>query len=174
MLTQETIVKIIATFVALLSTFLIQYAAKLSINRVIRTKRFKESRGRFIYRISRAFLLFLGAFALISIWGVEVKNVWVFVTSVVGIVAIGFFAVWSMLSNIVAGLFLFVADPFRIDDEIVILPEGIQDIVIDLKLMFVVLEDGNGNTLHIPNNLLFQRVVKKIKRQSNGGYTPSD
>lgn len=155
--------QVIVTAVTLLLTFVLLYIVKLSIRRFVHTKKFKESRGRFIYKTSRAFVLLFAVLGLISIWG-EVKNVWVFATSVVGIIAIGFFAVWSMLSNIVAGFFLFVADPFRIEDEIVILPEGIQGMVIDLKLMFVVLRDKNGDILHIPNNFLFQRVVKRISR----------
>lgn len=162
--------KAIATVITVLSVFLLLYVIKVFIRRVVRQKSFRESRGWFIYKMSRAFVLLFALLAVISIWGVNVKNVWVFVTGVVGIIAIGFFAVWSLLSNIVAGFFLFVADPFRIDDQIVLLPEGLQGTVVDLKLMFVVLKDGNGDLLHIPNNLLFQRVVKKIsgKREDGG------
>jgi small-conductance mechanosensitive channel len=159
--------KAIATAIAVSSVFLLLYVTKVSIRRVVRQKSFRESRGWFIYKVSRAFVLLFAILAVISIWGVNVRNIWVFVTSVVGIIAIGFFAVWSLLSNIVAGFFLFVADPFKLDDEIVILPEGLQGTVIDLKLMFVVLRDGNGDILHVPNNLLFQRVVKKIGREGD-------
>ena len=71
-----------------------------------------------------------------------------------------------MLSNVVAGLFLFLSDPFRIDDEIVVLPEEIQGVVKDVKVLFVVLEDNEGNVVHIPSNLLFQKMIKKVKHNN--------
>ena len=160
-------VKITVTLAILVVVVVLRYVLRSSIHRFAASRQFKESRGKFIYRISRTFLYLFALLAVVSVWGVDVRNVWVLLTSVMGIVAIGFFAVWSMLSNIVAGFFLFAADPFRIDDEIVVLPEGIQGTVVDLKLMFVVLRDEKGDVLHIPNNLLFQRVVKRIAREED-------
>ncbi|MFO7821061.1 MAG: mechanosensitive ion channel [Lentisphaeria bacterium] len=95
------------------------------------------------------------------IWGVDIKNFGVFLSSVLGLVAIGFFAVWSILSNVLAGFFLFISDAFRIDDVITLLPEDISGTVKENKLMFVVLEDDSGDTLHVPNNLLIQKVIKR-------------
>ena len=34
--------------------------------------------------------------------------------------------------------------------------------VIDFKLFFIVMEDAEKNILHIPNNMLFQKYIKKI------------
>lgn len=55
------------------------------------------------------FLLILG---FILIWGVDVKNIGVVMSSVFAVIGIGFFAQWSILSNITSGVIMFL--PFRI------------------------------------------------------------
>ena len=157
----EVFTQIIVTCGALVLLFAVHLVARSAINRFAGARQLKESRTRLAHKVSRTSLLSLGAFVALSIWGVDVKNLWIFVTSVVGIVAIGFFAVWSILSNIIAGFILLVSDAFRIGDTITILPDGIQGRVTESKLMFVVLEDSNGDIYHIPNNLLFQKYIKK-------------
>ena len=97
---------------------------------------------------------------VISIWSVDVGNLWVFFTSVLGIVAIGFFAVWSILSNVVAGIILLLSQSIRIGDDIVILPDEIKGKVIKINLMFTMLK-GKKHEIHIPNNQLFQKFIKK-------------
>lgn len=142
--------------------FIVLYGAKFAVRKMVKRNSIKESEGKLVLKIMRSFLGLLALLIIVSIWGIDVKNIWVFLTSVIGIVAIGFFAVWSILSNVVAGFLLFISNPFNIEDTITILPDDIKGKVVDLKLMFVVLQDDEGAIMHIPNNLLFQKVVKKI------------
>jgi len=154
--------KLIATLLVLVIGFLGQRLLRVSIDKFVEARQIKRVRGELVGRIARWLGWGVIAILLISVWGVDTQNLWLFATSVVGVLAVGFFASWSMLSNLVAGLFLFFSDPFKIDDEIVVLPEDIRGTVIDIKALFVVLEDSQGNVLHIPTNLLFQKTIKKI------------
>jgi len=97
---------------------------------------------------------------VISVWSVDVGNLWVFFTSVLGIVAIGFFAVWSILSNIIAGVILLLSQSVKIGDDIVILPDEVKGKVAKITLMFVTLKDGK-HEVHVPNNMFFQKFIKK-------------
>ena len=106
------------------------------------------------------------ALALVSVWGVDVHNLWLFFTSVVGLIAIGFFAVWSILSNVITGIIIIISKDFRIGDELNIQPENISGNIVDMSLLFLKLEDKEGFSIHIPNNLVFQRIVRK-KRSKN-------
>ncbi len=143
----------------------IALACRFAVHNYAGRKALNETRERFAKKIVNYLLFSLMILALIVIWGVE-ENVGLFVSSVIGLIAIGFFAVWSILSNIVAGFFLFFSDPFRVGDQVVILPENISGKAIDIKLLFVVLEDEDGSILHVPNNLLFQKVIKRRGRTS--------
>lgn len=143
---------------------MVQRISLVSIKKIVKTKQLKPTRGKFVYRILSILNLFIGGFLIISIWGVHTENLWIFVTSVLGIIAIGFFATWSLLSNITATLILFVVNPFKINDEIVILPEEFQGVVIDINVLFVVIESQDGNIIHIPSNFLFQKMIKTVKK----------
>lgn len=76
--------------------------------------------------------------------------------------AIGFFAVWSILSNIFAGVILFFSQTVRIQDTIEIIPDNVKGTVKDINLFFLTLTDENGNDITIPSNMIFQKMIKKI------------
>ena len=113
-----------------------------------------------LVQVSSTIVWLLVIIAIISLWSVDVQNLWVFFTSVLGIVAIGFFAVWSILSNVVAGVILLLSQSVKIGDDITILPEDIKGKVVKITLMFVTLKDKK-HEIHIPNNQFFQKFIKK-------------
>ena len=149
-----------ATLVVL--TLAILWALKTGIVRFIDRRQMHRLRGRFIYRSARVFLFTFLAFALAYVWGFDPERFWVVVTGFIGLVAIGFFAVWSLLSNFVAGIFLFLSDPFRISDEIELPEVEVGGKVRDIRPLFVVLEEASGHTVYVPNNLLFQKTFRRF------------
>ena len=96
---------------------LVLVALKATIVRFVRVRQMHRLRGRFVYRMARVFTVIFASFVLAYVWGFDPEKLWVVVTGFLGLVAIGFFAVWSLLSNTIAGLFLFLSDPFKINDE---------------------------------------------------------
>lgn len=97
--------------------------------------------------------------ALILIWGVDIRNLWVSVTGLIAMVAVAFLAVWSLIGNILAGVLLYFTAPFRVDDYIEILPEQIRGKVLAINTFFTVLHDDNGHYVNIPNSMMFQKYV---------------
>ncbi len=78
---------------------------------------------------------------------------------VLALIAIGFFAVWSTLSNVLCSLFLLTVRPFHMGDEVELLPDPVRGRVTDLNLFFTTLATDDGRLVQIPNNLFFQRVA---------------
>lgn len=144
------------------AAFAILYTLKAAIGRYVNVRQMHRLRGRFVYRTARALLLVFLAFSLAYIWGFDPEKLWVLVTGFIGLVAIGFFAVWSLLSNMIAGTFLFLSDPFRINDEIEVPEAEINGRVLDIRPLFVVLEEPSGHTIYVPNNLLFQKIFRRF------------
>lgn len=101
--------------------------------------------------------------SIISIWGLNLDNLWIYITSVMGLVAIGFVAVWSMLSNLLASTILLASRRVRIGDEIEILPDKIKGVVVNITLLFIILEEKGYRTT-VPSNMFFQKFVR-IKRE---------
>jgi MscS family membrane protein len=143
-------------------TAAVLFALKSAILRFVRIRQMHRLRGRFVYRIARTLTLIFAAFLLAYAWGVTPENLWVLVTGFVGLVAIGFFAVWSLLSNIIAGFFLFLSDPFKINDEIEVPEVSLEGKVLDIRPLFVILEEPSGHTVFIPNNVLFQKSFRRL------------
>ena len=89
---------------------------------------------------------------------------------VLALIAIGFFAVWSTLSNVLCSLFLLTVRPFHMGDEVELLPDPVRGRVIDLNLFFTTLATDDGRLVQIPNNLFFQRVA--VRRRAGAAQPP--
>ena len=87
------------------------------------------------------------------------------ISTVLAMVAIGFFAVWSLLSHTTATIILIILHPFSVGDDIELPSENVKCRVIDLNFFFTTLIIHDGSQWRVPNNLFFQKV---IKRQSGG------
>ena len=88
------------------------------------------------------------------------------------LVAIGFFAVWSTLSNVLCALFLLTVRPFHVGDELELVPDPLRGRVVDLNLFFTTLQADDGRLVQVPNNLFFQRVV--VRRCADVGVPLSE
>ena len=100
---------------------------------------------------------------LLQVWGV-LENAWAVFTAVFAMVAIGFVAIWSVLSNSLCALFLLVTKPFRVGDKIQIVGDAFSGKVVDFNLLFTTLreEGSEGASIQIPNNIFFQRMIRRI------------
>ncbi len=129
-------------------------------NHLSRTRYFTIKR---LINIGSVILFFI---ILILIWGINIKNLWVSLTGILAMIAVAFFAVWSLVGNILAGIIIFFTSPFKINDQIEILPDGIKGKVLAINTFFTLLSDSEENLISIPNSLLFQKYVKKIRKKS--------
>jgi small-conductance mechanosensitive channel len=77
------------------------------------------------------------------------------VTGVFALVAIGFVAVWSVLSNTLCSLILMVVRPFRVGDTIGFPPDDYRGKVVNFNMIFTTLETDDGLLLQVPNNTFF-------------------
>ncbi len=94
-------------------------------------------------------------------------NVWAAVLAVAAMVAIGFFAVWSVLSNALCTLLILIYNPFRIGDFVTIPSDGVSGEAVDLNLMFTTLRTEEDDLIQIPNNLFFQKVIRRKRGKEN-------
>ena len=79
----------------------------------------------------------------------------------VTVIGVAFFAQWSILSNITAGIIVFFSSPFRIGDTIKILDKDypIEAKIIDIKSFYTLLKTTEGEQISLPNNLLLQKGI---------------
>jgi small-conductance mechanosensitive channel len=111
-------------------------------------------------RILRWGAVLLAAVLVLQQFGF-LRDVWTFLSAVLALVAIGFVAVWSVMSNVLCSLILIFARPFRVGDTIVIPSQGLEGKVINFTLLFTVLRDHDGSLIQIPNNTFFQTPIRR-------------
>jgi Mechanosensitive ion channel, beta-domain len=113
-----------------------------------------------VARVISAVLWVVVALILLSFWGISVSGLWASLVSVAAVIGVGFLAVWTMISNITASLFITMWRPFRLGDNVELLPDNLKGRAIDRNLMFTVLREDHGRALMVPNNLFFQRMFR--------------
>ena len=127
--------------------------------------------GLLIY--ASALLLILDRF------GVSGTVLWTAFTGFAAVAAVAFFAAWSVLSNIFCTLLIFTTRPFRLYDHVELLEAGdkpgLKGQVVDINLIYTTLrEEAEGQVLQVPNNLFFQRVLRRFRAGPPGTRVSPD
>lgn len=107
-------------------------------------------------------ILVIAAALVLGRWGFQVDTLIAVLGTILGLVAIGFVAVWSVLSNLLCAFVMVMFKPFAVGDEIELTGgDGVKGKVIDLSLISTTLSVGKDATILVPNNLFFQRIIKR-------------
>lgn len=102
------------------------------------------------------------ALGLLLAFGIDLQGLWSTLLGVLSLVAIGFVAMWSILSHMLASVLIVIFRPFEAGDRIeVVGDDPVLGEVVDLNLVYTTLRTEDGGTLQIPNNLFFQKVLKR-------------
>jgi small-conductance mechanosensitive channel len=106
--------------------------------------------------------VFIGTIiVLLGVFGFDLGGMWAMITGVGAMIAVGFIAVWSVLSNWLCTMVILITRPFAIGDEVEFVGEQTKGRVVDLNFIYTSLRAEDGATLQVPNNLFFQKVLKR-------------
>lgn len=107
-------------------------------------------------------------FLVLIILGIELKQIGVFASSILAVLGVGFFAQWSILSNLTASVILFFYHPMRIGDTIKIIDKE-YDLTGEVKNItgfYVMLYIPEGNRkITIPNTVILYKSIELIQNQ---------
>ena len=123
---------------------------------------FQKTRVIIINRII-TFILYSTAIVIIAfIWGVDEKQLLVYISSFLTILGIAFFAQWSILSNITAGLILYINYPVKIGDSITVLEKdnNVSGEIRDIGAFFITLKTKEGELITMPNAMILQKNIR--------------
>lgn len=133
------------------------------------------------------FIIYFAALMLIlERLGVSGTVLWTGFTGFAAVGAVAFFAAWSVLSNIFCTMLIFATRLFRLNDYVEVLESGekigVRGKVLDINLIHTTLQEVTlnesraGGLLQIPNNLFFQRIVRRWRGPSAPAHwmDPSD
>jgi len=124
-----------------------------------------EKRTRLVLKYIHLLINILAVIALIIIWGVQTKDIFITLSSIVTVVGVAMFAQWSILSNITSGVILFFSFPYKIGDFILIHNKDfpIEAEIEDIGAFHVYLKTRKGEIIVYPNNLMLQVGITILK-----------
>jgi small-conductance mechanosensitive channel len=102
--------------------------------------------------------------------GVSATVLWTALSGFVAVAAVAFFAMWSVLSNLLCAILIFTVGPFRLGDVVELVDTtdkpGVKGRVVAINLLYTTLiesaEAGTGGAMvQVPNSLFFQRSVRR-------------
>lgn len=150
---------VVCAFVFLLATFLGRVIGRGFDLLSSRTKTSRLSLRPF-ERVAKLFLLIGAGVIVLQLFGYNLSGVWTVLSTLMAMVAIGFIAVWSVLSNLSASALILFSGAVKVGDSIEISGETLTGKVTDIGLLFFTAEAEDGTRWRIPNNLVFQRVIR--------------
>jgi small-conductance mechanosensitive channel len=155
-------IQIIESLIVLVAYGVLYYVNHSLISKVFQSVARIDTGQRKVYRkVVNLFMSIVLVVVLSAIWGVDQSEIALFVSSVLTVMGIAFFAQWSILSNITASLILFFNHPLKIGDTIKVLDKEypFEGEIIDLTYFFVYVKISSTETLTIPNNVMLQKAI---------------
>jgi small-conductance mechanosensitive channel len=158
--------EIIGTGILFILVILLRVVVSKLVRSFARRSQKLEHRTRLVIKYIHLLINILAIFALIIIWGVETKDIFIALSSITTVVGVAMFAQWSILSNITSGIILFFSFPFKIGDIILIHDKDFpidEAEIEDIGAFHVYLKTKDGQMIIYPNNLLLQKGISILK-----------
>lgn len=153
----------------LLILFLVtwKFALKKSTHRIAKIAEFNIGRTQLMFKYINVIIFIIALFSLLYTWGVDLKDLNLFFSSVFAVIGIALFAIWSVLSNITSGVIMFFSFPFKIGDKIKIHDKEfpIVGVIEDIKAFQMHIRNDEGELITYPNNLILQKPISLLKKE---------
>ena len=159
--------ELLGTLICLAVFLILRFLTVKTIRKIGRISDLNHVRTRLVITYVSFALFAISVVAIVLIWGVNIREIGLIVSSVFAVLGVALFATWSVLSNITSGIILFFYFPYKIGDRIRIQDKDFPEeaIIVDIKAFNVNLLKENGELLIYPNNLLLQKGVVLIQKQ---------
>lgn len=124
-----------------------------------------QARTRLVVKYTNMLLASISLLAIFLIWGVDTGNILAVISAISAVIGVAFFAQWSILSNVTAGIILFFNAPFRIGNIIRIHDKDfpIEAEIVDIKGFHTFLKTKEGELILFPNSLMLQKGVSLVE-----------
>ena len=139
--------QIIMTIVTLIAYVFIVAAINSALSKYGIIQKVLEQRLVYLKKIVGLLMLLVLAISVAVIWGIDLKAMIIFTSSLFAVVGVGLFASWSILSNLTSSMILMFSFPYKIGDRIRIVDRRFLDQII--HPMLVPMEKGRNADYHL-------------------------
>ncbi len=141
---------------------------KKFVQKFINRKSINTNRTKLILNIGNFIFYVIAFLAIAIVWGVDFKQISVYLSSIIAVLGISFFAQWSVLSNLTSSVILFFYHPMRIGDRIRVLDKDFNwvGIVTDITGFYVHIKTDENENITLPNSLVIQKGIQLIEKNN--------
>ncbi len=158
--------KLIFTAILIVAVIVVMLIIKKAIKRFGLIRSIEVNRRKVIYYLSYLVIYLLASSILAIIWGFDFKQILFALSSVLAVLGVGFFAQWSILSNLTASAILFFNHPIRIGDRINIIDKDYDytGVIVDITSFFLFMKTDAGKNITIPTSLIMQKGIEILDK----------
>ena len=151
----------IHTAILIAFIIIVKLFASKAVNRILVRLDNDLKRKKITMRIINLFSLIFMIIGLAAIWNIDRSQLMVFITSLITVLGIAFFAQWSILANITSSLILFFNHPVKIGQRICVLDKEyeIEGKLIDISIYFLYIKTDEEELVTIPTSVALQKTI---------------
>ncbi len=155
-------IQIIQTIVIIFVFFITKLVTKRIIGKVGIRFKYQSGRIKITNKIVGVLLLIILTIVLLVIWGVDQSELLFFLSTILTILGVAFFAQWSIISNITSTLIIFFNHPIKMGDALTIMDKDypIEGTLSDIGIFFIIIKTKDGKKITIPSNVFMQKMIK--------------
>lgn len=159
--------EILITSVIIIIMFLFIFLTKRSIRRFSFIRAIEPNRRKVIYYLTNLITYSITIVIIAVIWGVDLKEFSLFISSVLAVLGIGFVAQWSILSNLTASVILFFSHPVRLGDRIRVMDKDFDwtGEVKDITGFYLFMRTDDGRNITLPTSLVIQKGIEIFRKE---------
>lgn len=154
--------EILLTFFLVLTMIMIMLTIKRAIRKFSFIRAIEVNRRKVIFNLCFFLIYVITGIILAIIWGIQFRDFTVFISSVLAVLGIGFFAQWSILSNLTSCFILFFYHPVRIGHRIKIIDKDYDwtGEVMNITAFYFFIKTDSGQNISLPNSLVMQKGIE--------------
>ena len=159
--------QLISTIAIILGLWILQFIMKKAAHRVGHRSEIHITRTRLMFKYINILVTIIAVFLLSLTWGYDAQEIALIFSSLFAIIGVAMFAIWSILSNITAGIILFFSFPYKIGSRIKIHDKDmpLEAVIEDIRAFHLHLRTLDGELITYPNNLILQKAVSLIEKE---------
>ena len=153
--------ELIASAVIIITAIVIRWSMIKIVKKTAAISHTLDRRRNLVIKYLSILISILTIISFFVVWGVKAHNVIAALSAVVTVIGIAFFAKWSILSNITAGMIVFFSFPFKIGDYIKVedADHSIEGEILDIRAFHCIIRSSLDIITTYPNNLLLQKAI---------------
>lgn len=130
-----------------------------------RKKNYDRDRINASSKVTVNILTIVFIIVLLSVWGIGLNGIHIYLSSIFAVIGIAFFATWSVLSSITSGIIIYFTSDLKLGDPIRIIDgeNSVEGKIIEFGLYAIRIREKNDRNIIIyPNNLAVQKPIVRL------------